>query len=129
VNKARASYFGEQKTPVPFVASSDYAKMVLNAYNSQLDWNKSYEVIGKSPLSFQDALTQYVELHHLDIKGVSSTPYFIGNMIATLSCNKQLKDTVAFMKYFERATTGNFDLPKLQGETTFNQWLEKNNYD
>jgi uncharacterized protein YbjT (DUF2867 family) len=125
VNNGRASYFGKQKTLIPFVASSDYVKMVLNAYNSQLDWNKSYEVIGKSLLSFQDALTHYVDLHHQSIKGVSSTPYFIGNIIATLTGNKLLKDTVAFMKYFERATIGNYSLPKLQGETTFKQWLEK----
>jgi uncharacterized protein YbjT (DUF2867 family) len=124
VNNGRAIYFGEQKAFIPFIASSDYAKMVLNAYNGQLDWNKSYEVIGTSLLSFKDSLTQYVELHHQNIKKVSSTPYFVGNIIASLSGNKQLKDTVAFMKYFENAAMANSFKTTLKGETTFKQWLE-----
>ena len=71
VNNGRASYFGKQKTFIPFVASADYVKMVLQAYNGQIDSNKSYEVIGTTLISFQDALSRYVERHHKNIKKVS----------------------------------------------------------
>lgn len=125
VNNGRASYFGKQKTFIPFVASADYVKMVLQAYNGQIDSNKSYEVIGTTLISFQDALSRYVERHHKNIKKVSSTPYFIGNVIATLSGNKQLKETVAFMKYFEQAKNDDNHKNILKGETTFKQWVEK----
>lgn len=124
VNKGRASYFGKQKTPIPFVSALDYAKMVLQVYNGQLSINKSYNIIGKSPVSFHDALTQYVSLHHKSIKKVSSTPYFAGNIIAALTGNKQLKDTVSFMKYFEEAKNDQNNNTILKGETTFKQWVE-----
>ncbi len=126
VNNGRASYFGKQKAFVPFVSATDYAKMVLQAYQCKLEINKCYDVIGKSTLSFDDGLKNYVKLHHQSIKKVSSTPYFIGNLIATLSGSKQLKDTVAFMKYFENAKSNSTLNSTLKGETSFKQWVEKN---
>jgi uncharacterized protein YbjT (DUF2867 family) len=125
INSGRASYFGKQIKPIPFASAVDYARMVSSAYLNQLKLNKAYAVVGPESFTFEEALKMYVEKKEPSIAKVTSTPYFIGNIIALLSGNKSLKETVAFMKYFETAKTPDYSSELvLKGETSIDKWLK-----
>jgi uncharacterized protein YbjT (DUF2867 family) len=124
INSGRASYFGKQPKPIPFTSAWDYAKMVGSAYLNQLKYNKAYPVVGPESFTFDEALKMYVEKAEPSITKVASTPYFIGNLIALLSGNKSLKQTVAFMKYFETAKMPDYSSEfVLRGNTSIKEWL------
>jgi uncharacterized protein YbjT (DUF2867 family) len=124
VSKGRASYFGKQTNPIHFVAAGDYAKMVVQAYTNKLKLNESYAVVGPEPVTFQQALLLYTKTKAPAIKNVNSIPYPIGNLIAAISGNKEMKKTIAFMKHFETAGIGHFSHGSvLTGKTSITEWL------
>jgi uncharacterized protein YbjT (DUF2867 family) len=125
INSGRATYFGKQLKPIPFASAVDYAKMVSGAYLNQLKYNEAYAIVGPESFSFNEALKMYVEKKEPSITKVTSTPYFIGNLIALLSGNKLLEQTVAFMKYFETAKMPDYRSELvLRGETSIHEWLK-----
>jgi uncharacterized protein YbjT (DUF2867 family) len=124
INSGRASYFGKQLKSIPFASAVDYTRMVSGAYLNQLNYNQSYAVVGPESFTFEEALKIYVEKKEPSITKVTSTPYFIGNIIALVSRNKSVKQTVAFMKYFETAKIPDYDSDLiLTGETSIYKWL------
>jgi uncharacterized protein YbjT (DUF2867 family) len=125
INSGRAAYFGKQLKSIPFASVVDYAKMISSAYLNQLKHNKSYAVVGQESFTFEEALKMYVEKKEPSIAKVTSTPYFIGNLIALASRNKSLKQTVAFMKYFETAKIPDYSSElTLTGETSVYKWIQ-----
>ncbi len=125
INSGRAAYFGKQLNPIPFASAVDYAGMVSDAYLNQLKPNKAYAVVGPESFTFNEALKKYIDKKEPSIANVTSTPYFIGNLIALLSGNKSLKQTVAFMKYFETAKIPDYSSDLIiKGKTSIDEWLK-----
>jgi uncharacterized protein YbjT (DUF2867 family) len=94
VNKGRASYFGKQPNPVPFVAAKDFAGIVAKVYNDETKPNKSFAIVGPEAITFQDAMTKYFQAKAPEIKKVDCTPYAVGNINAFLAGSKALKGAV-----------------------------------
>jgi len=129
VNQGRAAIFGKQPIPYHWVAAQDLARMVSNAYGHAGAENKRFWVHGPEPIQMQEALQRYCAVFHPEIKQVSSMPFWLVNLMATLTRSPELKDAGAMMSYFEKI--GEMGDPteanELLGgpEITLDQWLEQ----
>lgn len=127
INQGRAFMFGTQPCPYHWVAGEDIASMVSTAYRIDEAENKRIIVHGPEAIHLSDALRRYCTVIQPEIKQVSSMPFWLVKMLATLTNNQQLKGACEMMSYFE--TVGeSTSAPKNDGilaapAITLDQWL------
>ena len=128
VNQGRASVFGKQPYPYHWVAAEDIARMVSTAYGLRETANKRFLVLGPEAIHMQDALRRYCAVFHPDIKQVSSMPFWLVKLLATLTNNQELKGAGEMMSYFEkvgeRGNPAEDDHILGAPAITLGQWLE-----
>lgn len=128
VKSPKAYIFGKQPNKYHFIAAQDYAKMVLIAYQNEKAINQRFILHGKEGFYFKEALEMYCKVIHPEIKSVSTIPYLMAKIIATLKNKPEMRETAEFMSFFEN--TGELGNPsetyKLFGEpeTTLEKWIE-----
>lgn len=128
VNQGRATVFGKQPTPYHWVAAGDLARMVVMAYQHEEAVNKRFFVYGPEAILIQEALRRYCAVFHPDIKQVSTMPFWLVRVLATIMGNQDLKGAGELMAYFERVGEKNSSA-KDHGilgmpSVTLDQWLE-----
>jgi len=128
VNQGQASVLGKQPYPYHWVAAQDLARMVATSYEHQEAANKRYIVHGPELVSLHEALKRYCAVFHPEIKKVSSMPFWLVKLLATVTKNQELKGAGEMMAYFEKVGEGN-NLPQSNGlpapTTTLDMWLQK----
>jgi hypothetical protein len=128
IRNGKATMIGKQPNPCRWVAASDYAQMVVNAYQRPETWGKTFYVFGPEQHTMTDLLVKYCQRRHPEIKKVSSVPLGIIKLMAILSGKKEFKSAASMFGYFEKVkemgdpTETNILLGKPQ--TTFNDWLD-----
>lgn len=128
VNQGRASVLGKQPHPYHWVAAEDIARMVATAYQLEEAANQRFIVHGPEAISMQDALKRYCAVFHPEIKEISSMPFWLVELLATLTRNPGLKGAGEMMSYFEKVGEWKnrpqancvLGVPKI----TLDQWLE-----
>jgi uncharacterized protein YbjT (DUF2867 family) len=128
VNQGRASVFGKQPYPYHWVAAADIARMVSNAYGLGVEASGRYIVHGPEAIRMDEALRRYCGVFQPEIKEVSSMPFWLVKLLATLTGNRELKGAGELMSYFEKVGEGN-NFPKVNDilgtpTMTLDQWLE-----
>lgn len=128
VNQGRASVLGKQPHSYHWVAADDIAKMVSTAYGLGEAANQRFIVHGPEAILMQDVLRRYCAAFHPDIKEVSSMPFWLVKLLATLTGDQGLKGAGELMSYFEKVGEGN-NFPKVNDilgtpTMTLDQWLE-----
>jgi uncharacterized protein YbjT (DUF2867 family) len=129
VVQGRASVLGKQPQPYHWVAAEDYARMVSTAFRLDVAANQRFVVHGPEAIRMHEALSRYCAVFQPDIKKVSTMPFWLVKLLATLTRNQELKDAGEMMAYFEKVgegrqpatITGILDAPT----TTLNTWLDK----
>jgi uncharacterized protein YbjT (DUF2867 family) len=101
VNQGRAAIFGKQPIPYHWVAAEDIARMVSTAYGLEKAANKRFWVHGPEAIRMQEALTRYTAAFHPEIRKVSSMPFWLIKMLATLTGKQELRGVGEMMSYFE----------------------------
>lgn len=129
VNQGRAAVFGKQPCPYHWVAAEDIAKAVATAYELKEAPNKRFILHGPEAIRMQEALKRYCTAFHPEIKDVSSMPFWLVKLLATLTRNQGLQDAGEMMSYFEKVGEGS-NLPEVDGilgapVTTLDMWLRK----
>jgi len=127
VVQGRASVLGKQPTPYHWVAADDLAQMVSAAYQQAAGESGRVIVFGPEAISMHDALRRYCAMFHPEIKHVSTMPFWLVKLLATLTRNSELKSVGEMMAYFEKVGEGNAQ-PKVNDvfgkpTTTLDQWL------
>lgn len=102
VVQGRASVLGKQPHPYHWVAADDLARMVSSSYQLETAANQRYRVLGPQAITMQAALQQYCAALHPEIKSISSMPFWLVNLLATLTRNQGLKTAGDMMAYFEK---------------------------
>jgi hypothetical protein len=130
VNQGRAAIFGKQPHPYHWVAAEDCARMVSSAYGLREAANKRFLVLGPEAISMYEALKRYCAVFHPDMKDVSSMPFWLVKLLATLTRNQELKSAGEMMSYFEkvgeRSNNPADDSCILSTPTmTLDMWLQK----
>lgn len=130
VNQGRAAVFGKQPYPYHWVAADDVARMVSTAYLSEEGANKRFRVLGPEAIQMHEALRRYCAVFHPEIKKVTTMPFWLVRLMATLTRDQGLKGAGELLSYFEKVgeQTSNLgdDSRTLGAPTiTLDQWLER----
>jgi len=129
VVQGRASVLGKQPYPYHWVAAEDYARMVATAYGLGAAANKRFIVHGPEAIRMHEALRRYCAVFQPDIRQVSTMPFWLVKILATITGNQELKSAGEPMSYFEKVGEGSsstkvngiLDAPTI----TLDMWLEK----
>ena len=102
--------------------------MVATSYGLGEAANKRFIVHGPEAIRMQEALQRYCAAFHPEIKDVSSMPFWLVKLLATLMRNPALKGAGEMMSYFEKVGEGS-NLPEANcilgaPAITLDQWLE-----
>jgi len=101
VRENRAFVFGKQPNPYHLVAADDYARMVAASYGLEEAKNKRFIIHGPEGLLFHEAVKRYCMAFHPDIKKVSTMPYWLATIVASIKGPKEMKQASDFMAAFE----------------------------
>ena len=129
VVNGRASVFGKQPCPYHWVAADDLAGMVSAAYGLDEAANQRFVVLGPEAIPMREALSRYCAAFEPGIKKVSSMPFWLVNLMATVTRSRPLKEVGAMMAYFEKVGEWQSQAqvnPILDAPTTtLDQWLAR----
>jgi hypothetical protein len=98
----RAFVFGKQPNPFHLIAADDYARMVAESYRIEEAINKRFIIHGPEGILFHEAVRRYCNVFHPDIQKVSTMPYWLTTVIATIRGKKEMKLASNFMAAFEK---------------------------
>ena len=101
VRENRAFVFGKQPKSYHLVAADDYARMVAASYGLEEAKNKRFIIHGPEGLLFHEAVKRYCMAFHPDIKKVSTMPYWLATIVASIKGPKEMKQASDFMAAFE----------------------------
>jgi uncharacterized protein YbjT (DUF2867 family) len=128
VVQGRASVLGKQPCPYHWVAAEDYARMVSTAYGLDAAANQRIIVHGPEAIPMHEALRRYCAVFQPDIKQVSTMPFWLVKLLATLTGNQELKGAGEMMSYFEKVGEGSnpAQVNHILGAPTItlDRWLE-----
>ena len=104
--------------------------MVATAYGLGAAANKRFIVHGPEAIRMHEALRRYCAVFHPDIKEVSSMPFWLVKLLATITSNRELKGVGEMMSYFEKVGEWR-NLPEINEalgvpRMTLDMWLQKN---
>lgn len=102
VRENRAFVFGKQPNPYHLIAADDYARMVAVSYRLEAAINKRFIIHGPEGVLFHEAVKQYCNVFHPEIKKVSTMPYWLAAVIAAIKGPKEMKAASDFMAAFEK---------------------------
>lgn len=100
VQGKQAFVIGKQPNPVHWIAASDYAHMVVKAYQTPEAANKTFTIYGPQAITMLEALQRYCAAVHPGVKA-SSMPIWMTRVIATLTRSERLKDVIRLLAYYE----------------------------
>ncbi len=129
VQQGRAAIFGKQPYPYHWVAADDIARMVVAAYGLGVETSGRYIVHGPEAIPMQEAVKRYCAAFHPEIKNVSSMPFWLVRLLATLTRDRGLKGAGELFSYFEKVGEWK-NLPQANcalgtPATTLDAWLEQ----
>ena len=107
VNQGQASVFGKQPYPYHWVAAEDCARMVATAYGLGEAANQRFIVHGPEAIRMHEALRRYCAVFQPDIRQVSTMPFWLVKLLATITHNPALKSAGELLAYFEKVGEGN----------------------
>jgi len=102
IRGSRAFVFGKQPNPYHFIAADDYARMVAASYGVEEAINKRFIIHGPEGILFHEAVKRYCNVFHPEIKKVSTMPYWLAAIIASIRGSKEMKFASDFMAAFEK---------------------------
>lgn len=129
IQNGKANVIGKQPLKIRFIASEDFGKRLVNAYQNKENFNQEFTTYGPEGLTIKEALEQYIKVKHPNISKVNNAPFWLLKLIAFITGNKQLKEIIPVFEYFEKTKeAGNSDSSdRLLGKstTTLQEWLSK----
>jgi uncharacterized protein YbjT (DUF2867 family) len=129
VNQDRAAVLGKQPYPYHWVAATDIARIVSTAYQLEEAVNKRFRLLGPEAIQMHEALRRYCAVFHPEIKKISTMPFWLVKLLATLTRNQELKSAGELFYYFdkigEQSSDSGDDICILgTPTTTLDHWLE-----
>ena len=130
VNQGRAAVFGKQPYPYHWVAAADIARIVSTAYQLDEAVNKRFRILGPEAIHMHEALRRYCAVFHPEIKQVTTMPFWLVRLLASVTRDQGLKGAGELLSYFEKVGEQSSNLgddPCILGAPTItlDQWLER----
>ena len=92
--------FGEQKSPVYWIAAADFADMVSQSFRMTAAENKILYVYGPERWTLHEGLETYCEIVNPDLH-ISKMPIWFMKTVAAVSRKAEMKDVANLMSYYE----------------------------
>lgn len=129
VRGTRAFVFGKQPNLYHLIAADDYARMVAASFDLEEAKNMRFIIHGPEGILFHDALKRYCSVFHPEIHNISTMPYWLATIIASIKGNREMKRVSDFMAAFEkigeRGDPSEANLMLGAPEITLDDWLER----
>ncbi|MCK5652963.1 MAG: NAD(P)H-binding protein, partial [Gemmatimonadetes bacterium] len=127
VREGKAILVGDNPRSYRFLAASDFARIVRQAFEMSEAVNRRFVVKGPEGITIKDALQRYIEVRHPEIEKIAQPPIWLLHAIATLTRNKEMKLGIKLMSYFMKVGEPGdpTDTNELFGapQTTLEEWL------
>ncbi len=127
VQDGRAAILGKQPMQINWLAASDYAAQVSNAFRSQAAARKCFYNLGPEKLTMAEALQIYCDWFFKGMK-VKEVPFWIAKLLALSTGNKKLQMAIPFFEYFavqdENVDSSPADSLLGSNKTTISKWME-----
>lgn len=98
----RAFIIGKHPKPYHFFAADDYARMVSASYRLEETVNKRFFVHGPEAILLHDAVKRYCSVLHPEMTRVSTMPYWLVNLMAAITRNKEMKFGSGILAFCEK---------------------------
>ncbi len=128
IQGGKAYILGKQTNPLYWIAASDYAGMVVKAFDLEDAANRSFYIKGIDQMSLPTALNKFCDIVLPDAK-MSYIALWLAKYATFFTRKKQMKGLVEFMNYFDK-----HEEPGISGEaerilgpalTTIEDWCEE----
>jgi len=127
VQKSRAGILGKQPIPRGWLAASDYARQVSNAFQKDEALNKCFYNLGPEKILMLTVLEQFCKQVHPDITP-ESISFFKARLASLLPGMGTLKLLIPFFEYFEdnEEDVDSIEADRILGPnlTTLEEWLD-----
>lgn len=101
INQGRASIFGPGKVPIHWLSTQDYARIVVQCYESPKYYNQRLFLHGPQALSLSQALAVYLDHMHPQLK-LSHAPYWLATILTWLTGDKKIRYAADLCRYYEK---------------------------
>ncbi len=127
IQKGRAVVLGKQPIPRGWLAASDYARQVSNAFQKEEAANKCFYNLGPQKMTIAEALKVFCASQYPDLEPVT-VAYGLAKVRAALPGAAMLRAAIPFFEYFEDnpedVDTSEADRILGPNLTTLEEWLE-----
>lgn len=129
VSGGKAGVIGKHSNPYHWFAGDDFARMVSAASKLEQAVNKRFFIHGPEGILTHEALRRYCSVFHPEIEKISTIPYWLTNLIATITRNKEMKFASGLLAFCEK--TGELGDPteanRILGapRITLDEWLRQ----
>ncbi|MBN1213046.1 MAG: NAD(P)H-binding protein [candidate division Zixibacteria bacterium] len=127
IRSGRASIIGKQPYPLNWLAASDYARQVSNAFQKDEALNKCFYSLGPEKLTMLVALTRFCERFYPELKP-GSISFFTARLLSLMPGMKRLKPMLPFFRHFDETEEdvdgGEADRLLSPNLTTLEEWLD-----
>lgn len=128
IQQGRAVVLGKQPMKFGWLAASDYAEQVLQAYSKDEAANKCFYNLGPEKMTMLDALTRFCKICHPDLEP-SELSFGMARMLSNMPGMEKLKLAIPFFEYFsenkEDVDTTETDNILGANKTSIEEWSEQ----
>jgi NADH dehydrogenase len=128
IKGGKAIILGKQSNRHSWIAGSDYAGQVSNAFGTDKSLNRIFHIKGIEKLSLADALLKFCEVVFPEAK-LSYLPLWLVSIASLFSRKREFSGLIEFMKFFDRNpepdTKDDSDLILGPALTTLSDWAEE----
>jgi uncharacterized protein YbjT (DUF2867 family) len=124
-----AAVIGKQTRPYHWLAADDFGRAVSASYGLKETANKRLSIYGPEAVLTHEAVRQYCSLFHPKIKKISTMPYWLVNLMATVMRSKEMKFGSRLLAFCEKVGEGGdpAEANRILGapKTTLDEWLKQ----
>jgi uncharacterized protein YbjT (DUF2867 family) len=129
IRRNQAFIFGKKPILYHLVAAKDYARMVSVSYRLEEAANKKLFVHGPEAVTMYEALRRYCSVFRPEIRKISTMPFWLVRLIATVRRDKQMKFGGELISLSEKVGEGGdpTEANRILGapQTTLEEWIRQ----
>lgn len=125
----KAIVIGKQTRPYHWLAADDFGRVVSASYRLKETANKRLSIYGPEAVLTHEAVRRYCSVFHPEITKISTMPYWLVNLMATIMRSKEMKFGSRLLAFCEKVDEGGdpAEANRILGapKTTLDEWLKQ----
>ncbi len=129
VQAKRAAVIGKQARPYHWLAADDFGRMVSASYRLEETANKRLFIYGPEAVLTHEAVRQYCLIFRPEITTISTIPYWLVKIMATIIRSKEMKFGSRLLAFCEKVDEGGdpTEANRILGapQITLDEWIKQ----